>query len=421
MGLMIEAPPPTTLDRLRGRSATLAVEPLRLALFAGNYNYVVDGPVRALNKLVAHLVTRGHEVLVFAPTSAKHSLPYEGELVSIPSVPIPGSRREYRLGLGLRGEPLRKLNEFRPTLIHLAAPDITGFMALKYAENNAVTPVASFHTRFDTYPRYYGAKWLEKHVTGGMRNFYGRCEHVYAPSQSMADELRADGIGKDIRLWARGVEADIFSPARRDVAWRRAQNFADNDIVVAFVGRIVREKGVDVFSKAVLLAAEKNPNIKALVVGEGPERGRFKALLPQGVFTGYLEGEGLARAYASADIFCNPSTTETFGNVTLEAMACGLPSVCAAASGSLSLVEDGKTGLLSSPEAGAEGYAEKLIALAESASLRRQYGAAALAKSAMFDWATILDGLIDDYREAIATANKRRAAAAEASKTSPAA
>ncbi|MGE0410174.1 MAG: glycosyltransferase family 4 protein [Amphiplicatus sp.] len=375
--------------------------PLRVALFSGNYNYVMDGPVRALNKLARHLLDRGHEVLVFAPTIARPAFQHEGELVSIPSLALPGSRSEYRLGLGLFGEARRRLDAFAPSLVHIAAPDITGFGALKYAERRGLAPVASFHTRFDTYPRYYGARWLEKHVTAYMRNFYGRCEHVYAPSPSMAEELKADGIGKDIRLWTRGVDAGVFNPSRRDIEWRRAQGFADDDVVVLFVGRVVLEKGVDIFAEAVLLAAAANPRIKALVVGEGPERARFEARLPSGAFTGYLQGEALARAYASADIFFNPSITETFGNVTLEAMACGLPALCAAASGSLSLVEAARTGLLSSPEKGAGGYADKLISLAESASLRSRYGAAALAKSRDFDWAAILDRLIGDYHAAI--------------------
>ncbi len=402
MTYMSIMPDQSTLDRLRGYEPAPAREPLRVALFAGNYNYVMDGPVRALNKLVGHLLARGHEVLVFAPTIATPAFRHEGELVSIPSVALPGKRSEYRLGFGLRGEALRRLSEFRPTLVHIAAPDITGYMALKWAEKRAVPVVASFHTRFDTYPRFYGMRWFEPHVTAYMRNFYGRCEHVYAPSQSMADELTADGIGREIRLWARGVDAEVFNPERRDLAWRRARGFADDDVVVLFVGRVVREKGLDEFADAVRLAAEKDPSIKALVVGEGPERARFEARLPAGVFTGYLQGEELARAYASAEIFFNPSITETFGNVTLEAMACGLPTLCAAASGSLSLVEDGVTGLLSPPEAGAAGYAVKLKSLAESASLRRRYGSAAHEKSRRFEWAAILDRLIEDYREAIA-------------------
>ena len=376
--------------------------PLRVALFSGNYNYVVDGPVKALNTLVGHLLKRGHQALVFAPTIADPPFKAVGELVPVPSLALPGSRSEYRLGLGLFGERKRRLDAFRPDLIHIAAPDITGFAALNYAETHGVAPVASFHTRFDTYPRYYGAAWAEKYVTGYLRNFYGRCRHVYAPSPSMVDELRRDGIGKDIRLWARGVDKALYNPQRRDASWRRAQGFADDDVVVVFVGRVVLEKGIGVFAEAVEAAAARNPKIRALVVGEGPERARFTAMLPNAVFTGFQGGADLARAYASADMFFNPSVTETFGNVTLEAMASGLPSVCAAASGSRSLVEDGVNGLLSPPADGAEGYAARLLALAADPALRLRMAGAALEKAQGFDWEALLDRLIADYREAIA-------------------
>ncbi len=380
-----------------------APDQLRVALFSGNYNYVMDGPVRALNTLVAHLETRGHEVLVFAPTVAEPAFEHAGELVSIPSMALPGSRSEYRLGFGLIGEAKKRLNAFKPNLVHIAAPDITGFHALKYAEKNAITPVASFHTRFDTYPRYYGATWLEKHLTNYMRNFYGRCQHVYAPSQSMADELADDGIGKDIRQWTRGVDSDLFNPDKRNLEWRRANGVADDEILVAFVGRVVLEKGIDVFADAVLKAAAENPKIKALVVGEGPERPRFQKNLPGGVFTGYQQGEDLARAYASADIFFNPSITETFGNVTLEAMACGLPSIGAAAAGSKSLISEGQTGLLSDPTKGAAGYVEKLLALSGAKDTRAAMAAAARARSLDFNWPAVLDALIANYREAMAS------------------
>jgi len=382
-------------------------ESLRVALFSGNYNYVMDGPVRALNKLVGHLLDRGHSALVFAPTTKTPAFAHAGELVPLPSIALPGSRSEYRLSLGLRGEALKRLEAFRPNLVQIAAPDLSGYMAVKWAEKNRITPVASFHTRFDTYPRYYGAKWLEPTVTRYMQNVYGRCEHVYAPSQSMADELRTEGIGKDIRLWTRGVDRELFSPSRRNLEWRRANGLADDDVVVAFVGRLVLEKGIDIFADAVQIAAAANPRIRALVVGEGPERERFAARLPNALFTGYAQGEHLARAYASADIFFNPSITETFGNVTLEAMASGLPCVCAAAAGSLSLIEEGVNGFLSPPQSGSSGFAEKLLRLASDSILRRSAGAASAAKAAAFSWPAILDGLIADFRRAIAARRAR--------------
>lgn len=375
--------------------------PLRVALFSGNYNYVVDGPVRALNKLVGHLEECGHEALVFAPTIKNPPYRHTGTLISIPSLPLPGSRNEYRLGLGLFGQAKARLDAFKPDLIHIAAPDITGFQALKYAEKNAITPVASFHTRFDTYPRYYNARWFETHLTNYMRKFYNRCAHVYAPSESMQRELMRDGIGRDIRLWTRGVDEVIFNPTRRDLAWRRSIGIADDDVAVAFVGRLVLEKGIDVFAAAIKKAQATNPRIRAIVVGDGPERRHFEKQLPGEAFTGFLEGPDLARAYASADVFLNPSITETFGNVTLEAMACGLPSIGAAASGSLSLIEDCVTGLLSNPADGADGFARRLHDLANDASVMQKMGAAALSKSQAFRWPAVLDALIANYVDAI--------------------
>lgn len=384
------------------RAAGNPLPPLRVALFSGNYNYVMDGPVRALNKLVARLEELGHEVLVFAPTTRAPALKHAGTLVSAPSVPLPGSRREYRFSLGLAPDLKARLDAFRPTLIHLSAPDLLGLGALNYARRNGVPAVASFHTRFDTYPRYYGAKWAERFVLDYMRWFYARCEHVYPPSQSMADELSAERLGRDVRIWARGVDSEIFHPARRDVELRRTAGFEDDDVVVAFVGRLVLEKGIDDFADAARIAQAANPRIKALVIGAGPERARFEQRLQGGVFLGYQEGAALARAYASADIFLNPSITETFGQVTLEALASGLPAVCACAAGSVSLVEDGVSGLLVSPESGAVGFADRIVRLACDGALRRRMSARARAAALTYDWEAILDDLIANYRDAIA-------------------
>ncbi len=374
---------------------------LRVALFSGNYNYVVDGPVRALNRLVGHIEANGHSALIFAPTTKEPAFKHTGELVSIPSAPLPGTRSEYRFGLGLYGEAVRRLDAFAPTIVHVAAPDWLGLSALNYASKKGVPAVASFHTRFDTYPRYYGMAWLERHITTYMRYFYGRCERVYAPSQSMVDELERDGIGRDIRLWARGVDQLQFNPHRRDNAWRRSLGFADDDVVVAFVGRIVLEKGIDIFADAVNSANGANSAIKALIVGEGPERARFEEILPAGIFTGYLEGDALARAYASADIFFNPSITETFGNVTLEAMASGVPSVCAAASGSRSLVENGVNGILIADALDVGGFSSALEQLAADSAQRMRMSENARARSASFDWDVILDRLIADYQDIV--------------------
>jgi glycosyltransferase involved in cell wall biosynthesis len=377
---------------------------LRVALFSGNYNYIMDGAARAQNMLVAHLLEHGHEVLIFAPTAREPAFQHAGTVISVPSIALPGKRGEYRLGLGLTPKTRARLDAFRPDLIHIATPDYTGVAALNYSEKRGMPSVASFHTRFDTYPRYYGAAWLEKYLTRYMRWFYARCVHVYPPTPSMLEELKREGIGKELRLWGRGVDHALFDPDKREMEWRRGLGFADDDVVVAFVGRRVLEKGSAVFAEAVRLAAAENPKLRALVVGDGPERARFEFRLPGGVFVGRQSGEALACAYASADIFFNPSITETAGNVTLEAMAAGLCCVAAGGLGTKCYVRDGETGLLSPPEAAAEDYAEKLLRLAGNAELRARMGAAGRARTlSEHRWPVILDELIAHYREAIRT------------------
>lgn len=372
---------------------------LRVALFSGNYNYVVDGPVKALNRLVAHLERRGDKALVLAPTAKTPAFAHSGELVSIPSVPLPGSRSEYRLGLGLPRAAKARLDAFGPTIVHVAAPDWLGLEALNYARARGIPAVASFHTRFDTYPRYYGLPALEAPITRYMRYFYNRCARVYAPSDSMVEELRRDRIGRDVRLWTRGVDRKLFNPQRRDNAFRRSLGVADDDVAVAFVGRLVLEKGIDVFAGAVHAAAARNPKLRALIVGDGPARGHFAEILPGAIFLGYQEGEALARAYACADIFLNPSVTETFGNVTLEAMASGLPAVAAAASGSRSLIANGESGFLIDDARSAPEFAHALLALAGNSALRARMGATALRTARAFEWDVILDGLLAGYRD----------------------
>lgn len=371
---------------------------LRVALFSGNYNYVMDGPVRALNKLVAHLEKRGHEVLVFAPTSKTSYLDHAGELVSLPSCPAP-RRPEYRIAVGLYGDAKKRLKDFAPNLIHVSAPDLGGLGAVNYGRKNTIPVVASFHTRFDTYPRYYGAAWAEKYLTKYMRYFYGRCEHVYPPSQSMADELLSEGIGREMRLWTRGVDSALFNPQKRDMDWRRSVGLADDDVAVLFVGRLVLEKGIDHFARSLAAAQKSHPNLRAVIVGGGPERDYFEKHCPHGVFLGHQDGADLARAYASGDIFFNPSITETFGQVTLEAMACALPALCANAAGSLSLVNDRETGFIAMPDVA--DFTEKLSRLAGDAALRAQMGAAGRAKALTFSWDAVLDDLISNYRDAM--------------------
>lgn len=382
-------------------SLSLAHAP-RVALFSGNYNYTRDGANQALNRLVAFLESRNVAVRVYSPTGDKPAFAHAGQLVSVPSVPIP-RRKEYRIALGLTKAVREDLRAFAPNIFHLSAPDFLGYRALGLARQWGIPAVASVHTRFETYLRYYGLGCLEKYANDYLRHFYGQCAQIYAPTEGMVQVLRTERMSNDIRIWSRGVDSRLYHPAKRDLAWRRTLGFKDSDVVIAFVGRLVLEKGLAVFAETVDAVCARYPEARVLVVGDGPERGWFASRLPQAVFTGFLQGEDLARAYASADVFLNPSVTETFGNVTLEAMACGLPAVCVAATGSKSLVVHGGSGFLA-PAATAEHLIRSVSPMVASEGLRREFGTSGREYAEGMNWDHILLDVLMNYREVLAVA-----------------
>jgi len=372
---------------------------LRVALFSGNYNYVRDGANQALNRLVEYLLRQGVHVRVYSPTVEHPAFPATGDLVEVPAVPVPG-RSEYRLPLALPGRVRRDLEKFNPNIVHISSPDIVGHRAVSWARKHRIAAVASVHTRFDTYCAYYGLQILEPLARGIMRRLYRRCELVLAPAESTAAILRAQRMNRDIAIWTRGIDREQFNPERRDMAWRRSLGIADDEMIIAFLGRVVMEKGLDVFADAVHAFATFGLKHRVLVIGEGPARPWFEEQLPDAIFLGQLTGDELARALASSDVLLNPSITEAFGNVTLEAMACALPVIAAYATGATNLVRSGITGTLVDGTDPDE-FAEALAGYARDPDLRRRHGEGGLAIARIMDWDTINSAVIRAYKHAI--------------------
>ncbi len=372
---------------------------LRVALFSGNYNYVRDGANQALNRFVSYLLRQGAAVRVYSPTVETPAFEPAGDLVSAPSFAVPG-RKEYRVPYRLSGALRRDLKAFRPNLVHVSSPDPLGHRAVSWARTQGLPTVASVHTRFETYPRYYGLAFLEPLIESMLRRFYRRCDAIVAPSESMAQLLRGQRMSYDVGIWTRGIDREIFCPARRDMAWRRSLGIGDDVPVIGFIGRLVMEKGLDVFSDTVDQLAQRQVAHKVLVVGEGPAREWFENRLPSAVFTGFQKGADLGRAVASMDMLFNPSVTETFGNVTLEAMACGLPTVAARATGSESLVTQGVTGRLIRPGAISD-FADALQAYCEDPAARAAAGQAAQQRAERNGWDQVNQALVDTYLRVI--------------------
>ena len=372
----------------------------RVALFAGAYNHIADGVSLTLNRLVRHLEQNGVAVRVFAPTIDDPQIAdYAGTLVPVPSVPAPG-RTDYRVSVGLTPPVRDALRTFAPTLVHIATPDLLGRHALRLATDAGLPVVASYHTHFSSYLKYYHLDWMETLVWAYLRRFYRQCEQIYVPSTAMAEILRAHDITNGLRLWQRGVDTDRFHPRHRSMAWRREHGIGDDEVVVAFVSRLVAEKGLDVYADVIERLERRTVPHRSLIVGDGPERDDLEARLPNAVFAGYLEGDELAHAYASSDLFLFPSDTETFGNVTLEAMASGLPTVCANAVGSRDLVDDGTTGFLCEP-GDAAAFTDAVERLITDPALRQRMSTAGHDRAQDFTWDAILARINEYYDDVL--------------------
>ena len=357
---------------------------LRVALLSGNYNYTLDGANIALNRLVAFLISQGAAVRIYSPVVEIPAFPAIGDLVGVRSLPIPG-RPDYRLAYGMGGKIRRDLVDFAPNIIHLSAPDALGHWGASYARQKNIPLIASVHTRFDTYLRYYRLGFLEPSITAVLRRFYRRCDAIVAPSQSMKDILLDQQMNDDIEIWASGVDNDVFMPSARSLEWRRTLGIADDDMVVGFFGRLVMEKGISVFCDTIAELTRRNVKLRVLVVGDGPARDWFGNRLPNAIFIGFQSGPALPRALASMDILLNPSVTETFGIVTLEAMSCGVPVVGADSPGTANLIVDGLNGRLIA-EDDIDSFADAIANYVAWPIERKAAGAAAYLSAAKCSW-----------------------------------
>ncbi|RYY47261.1 MAG: glycosyltransferase family 1 protein, partial [Sphingomonadales bacterium] len=254
---------------------------LRVALFSGNYNYVRDGANQALNMLVDYLMRHGVTVRIYSPTTETPAFEPTGDLVSVPAVPIPGGRGEYKIALRLAAETRADLAAFAPNIVHVSAPEVLGHGAVTWARRHGLATIASLHTRFETYPAYYRLGFLVPLLIKGMTRFYNRVDQIVTPGQSTADILRDWGVKTPIRIWARGVNHDRFNPGRRSEEWRRSLGLGDDEFAVGFLGRLVLEKGLDIFAEVCRALTERGIAHRVLVIGDGPARDWLAERVPE--------------------------------------------------------------------------------------------------------------------------------------------
>jgi glycosyltransferase involved in cell wall biosynthesis len=373
---------------------------MKVAYFTESLLPHVDGVSRTLAQLFGTLEKRGVDFRIFSPFKPGPEISWSHRVHLIPYIRFP-LYKDYRLASPIGHRASARLDEYQPDLIHVVSPTPINVRAEKYGRRRGVPVVSSFHTHFVSYFRFYGFGGLEELGWKMMRRFYGRCEVVYAPSHSIIRELASHGI-RNTELWSRGIDLHRFSPAFRDPGLRRMAGAESDDTpVLLLVSRLVREKDLADLVAMERILRQRGSRHRLVLVGDGPMREQLQADLPDALFPGHQTGEALARWYASGDVFVFPSTTETFGNVVLEAQASGLPTVVVDRGGPPDQVEPGRTGFIARANDPAD-LADQVERLLNDPAERRRMGAAARVAASERDWPAINGRLIDSYARVIA-------------------
>ncbi len=314
-----------------------------------------------------------------------------------PSLPV-FAYPAYRFGF-FRPKNKKELDAIDPEIIHISTPDIAGLGFLCYGRKRGIPISSVFHTDFPSYMKYYHVGFLEPLLWIYLKHFYNACDIVLAPTEEIKKRLLKKGI-RNIGIWSRGIHLDRYNPSNRSQEFRMRYGIGD-EIVFLFSGRFVHYKGLDILiSTYQRMKKEYGGRIKFLIIGSGPEEQRLKKQMPDAIFPGYLTGLDLYQAYASSDIFLFPSTTETFGNVVLEAMASGLPCIVSNKGGCQEIVTRSKGGLVSiSDDIGS--FVNNCERLLNNMKLRDDLKKNALAFSKTMSWDEINGELLKNYEEII--------------------
>ncbi len=370
---------------------------LRLAIFSDTFAPQVNGLSRTLDRMVAAIEQRGGAVRV-ETVDVPEASP-DPRVVRWPSIPF-WAYPQLKLSAPLRSRVSPGLAAWRPTLVHATTPFGVGLAGRSAARALGVPFVSSYHTSFAAYLAHYGLNALDAVAWPFQRWFHNGGLKTFAPSQLVKQELEGHGFA-NVRVWSRGVDPRRFHPRFRSAAMRAEMGADDDTFVVAYVSRLAPEKGVHLAIEAMTQVLARHPGrVRFVLAGDGPAEARCRATAPAGTwFAGSLSGERLASFYASADAFIFPSTTDTFGNVVLEAMASGLPVIAADVGATLELADD-LTGM-TFRGGNAVSLADRVERLLADPALRAAKRASSLAVAATRTWDRVWDALFADYRETL--------------------
>ncbi|CAN5593491.1 N/A [soil metagenome] len=358
----------------------------------------VDGVSRTLARLFASLERQGVDFRIVSPFQPDDSISWSWRVRRVPFVRFP-LYPDYHISYPVPGLAA-ELDAYAPDLVHVVSPTPMAIWAQRYARQRGLPVVSSFHTHFVSYLRYYGVPWLEELGWRYLRWFYNRCDAVYPPTHAIIGELEEQGI-RNLRLWSRGIDLARFSPRFRDLALRERVGAGDGTPILLLVSRLVKEKDLLDLVEVDRLLRERSTDFRLVFVGDGPLRGELEKRLPDAFFAGHQTGEALARWYASADVFVFPSTTETLGNVVLEALASGVPAVVVDRGGPQELITPGENGFVARANDIVD-ITDRVELLLRDAGPRRRMGERARESAATRDWEAINGRLLDSYTGVIA-------------------
>lgn len=334
-------------DRLLVENYLPPTQSLRIAVVTETWPPEVNGVAITLSRLVHGLCARGHAIQLIRPRQDKHETAMADEEMSellLRGLPIP-RYPQLKLGLPSKKALVRAWTLRRPDLVHIATEGPLGWSALQAARRLRLPVTSDFRTNFHSYSKHYGVGWLSKPIVAYLRKFHNHTACTMVPTRLLRSELEKLGFDR-LRVVARGVDTSLFNPARRSQALRQQWGADEQTLVLLSTGRLAPEKNLDLVVKVYLaLRAAKRP-VRLVFAGDGPHRAHLQALCPDAVFLGMCKHEELASIYPSADLFLFPSLTETFGNVTLEALACGTPVLAFDSAAASELLQPERNGWL---------------------------------------------------------------------------
>lgn len=353
------------------QTGAMNVTSLHIALVSETFPPEVNGVANTLGRLCQGLRERGHRLQLVRPRQADDTAPNDDQLLLTRGWPLPGYAG-LQWGHSSLHKLLRRWQRNRPDVLYIATEGPLGLSALRAARRLGIPVVSGFHTNFQQYSDHYGFGLLTRLLTGYLRWFHNRSRLTLVPSPSQRLELQRRGFER-LELLARGVDGQLFHPARRSAALRAEWGLGEDEIVVLHVGRLAAEKNLQLLTRAFRELQGNLPRqrLRLVLVGDGPLRAQLQAELPDALFCGVQRGEALAAHYASGDLFLFPSLSETFGNVVLEALASGLAVVAFDQAAAAQHIRHGHNGALATPGDEAAFIESARWLLEDAESLRR--------------------------------------------------